>query len=51
LKQASRTAWPGLLDFHTLDNPTTHQHMAEAASLAICFDPHLSTVESVHEMT
>jgi quinol monooxygenase YgiN len=34
-----------------LDNPTTHQHMAQAASLAISFDPHLYTVESVHERT
>ena len=32
-----------------LDNPTTHQHMAAAASLAISFEPHLYTVESVHE--
>ena len=29
-----------------LDNPTT-----QAASLAISFDPHLYTVESVHERT
>jgi heme-degrading monooxygenase HmoA len=34
-----------------LDNSTTHQHKAEAASLAISFDPHLYTVESVHERT
>jgi quinol monooxygenase YgiN len=34
-----------------LDNPTTHPHMAQAASLAISFDPHLYTVESVHERT
>lgn len=32
-----------------LANPTTQQHMADAASLAIGFDPHLYTVESVHE--
>ncbi len=32
-----------------LADPTTQQHMAEAAALAISFDPHLYTVESVHE--
>jgi quinol monooxygenase YgiN len=32
-----------------LANPTTQQHMADAAALAISFDPHLYTVESVHE--
>jgi quinol monooxygenase YgiN len=32
-----------------LANPTTQQHMAEAAALASSFDPHLYTVESVHE--
>jgi len=32
-----------------LANPATQQHMADAASLAIGFDPHLYTVESVHE--
>ena len=32
-----------------LANPTTQQHMADAAGLAISFDPHLYTVESVHE--
>jgi quinol monooxygenase YgiN len=32
-----------------LANPTTQEHMAEAAALAISFDPHLYTVESVHE--
>jgi quinol monooxygenase YgiN len=32
-----------------LANPTTQQHMADAAGLAIGFDPHLYTVESVHE--
>ena len=32
-----------------LADPTTQQHMAEAAALAISFDPHLYTVESVHD--
>jgi quinol monooxygenase YgiN len=32
-----------------LADPTTQQHMADAAALATCFDPHLYTVESVHE--
>jgi quinol monooxygenase YgiN len=32
-----------------LANPTTQQHMAEAAALASSFDPHLYIVESVHE--
>ena len=32
-----------------LADPTTQQHMTEAAALAISFDPHLYTVESVHE--
>ena len=32
-----------------LDDPTTQQHMREAAAMAISFDPHLYTVESVHE--
>jgi hypothetical protein len=32
-----------------LANPTTQHHMADAAGLAISFDPHLYTVESVHE--
>jgi len=32
-----------------LEDPTTQQHMREAAALAISLDPHLYTVESVHE--
>jgi quinol monooxygenase YgiN len=32
-----------------LADPTTLQHMADAAALASSFDPHLYTVESVHE--
>jgi quinol monooxygenase YgiN len=32
-----------------LEDQTTQQHMREAAALAISFDPHLYTVESVHE--
>ena len=32
-----------------LEDPTTQRHMREAAALAISFDPHLYTVESVHE--
>ncbi len=32
-----------------LEDPTTQRHMREAATLAISFDPHLYTVESVHE--
>jgi hypothetical protein len=31
-----------------LADPTTQEHMAAAAALAISFDPHLYTVESVH---
>jgi len=33
-----------------LEDPTTQQHMREAAALAISFDPHLYTVESVHDL-
>ncbi len=32
-----------------LADATTRQHMDDAAALAISFDPHLYTVESVHE--
>ena len=32
-----------------LADPTAREHMVEAAALAISFDPHLYTVESVHE--
>ena len=32
-----------------LANPTAREHMSKAAALAIGFDPHLYTVESVHE--
>jgi quinol monooxygenase YgiN len=32
-----------------LANPTTQQHMSDAAALAISFDQHLYTVESVRE--
>jgi quinol monooxygenase YgiN len=32
-----------------LADPTAQPHMAEAAALATSFDPHLYTVESVHE--
>ncbi len=32
-----------------LADPTARQHMTEAAALATDFDPHLYTVESVHE--
>jgi quinol monooxygenase YgiN len=32
-----------------LADPTAREHMAEAAALAISFDPHLYAVESVHE--
>ena len=31
-----------------LQDPTARQHMAKCAELAIGFDPHLYTVESVH---
>jgi quinol monooxygenase YgiN len=31
-----------------LQNPTAREHMAKCAELAIGFDPHLYTVESVH---
>lgn len=32
-----------------LQDPTAKEHMAKCAELAIGFDPHLYTVESVHE--
>ena len=32
-----------------LSDDTAREHMATAAALAISFDPHLYTVESVHE--
>ena len=32
-----------------LADPSTQEHMTEAATMAISFDPHLYTVESVHE--
>ena len=32
-----------------LSDPTAREHMATAAALAVSFDPHLYTVESVHE--
>jgi quinol monooxygenase YgiN len=32
-----------------LANPEAQPHMANAAALAVSFDPHLYTVESVHE--
>jgi quinol monooxygenase YgiN len=32
-----------------LSDPTAREHMATAAALAAGFDPHLYTVESVHE--
>src|ERR1700742_466461 len=32
-----------------LSDPTTREHMGKAAALAVSFDPHLYTVESVHE--
>ena len=31
-----------------LHNPTARQHMAQCAELAIGYEPHLYTVESVH---
>src|SRR3981189_2964576 len=32
-----------------LADPTAREHMAKAAGLALGFDPHLYTVESVHQ--
>lgn len=32
-----------------LQDPTAQEHMGKAADLAISFDPHTYTVESVHE--
>jgi heme-degrading monooxygenase HmoA len=32
-----------------LSDPTAREHMATAAAVAVSFDPHLYTVESVHE--
>ena len=34
-----------------MQNPTAREHMDKCASLAISFDPHLYTVESVHNRT
>lgn len=31
-------------------NPAAREHMSKAAHLALSFDPHLYTVESVHEI-
>lgn len=33
-----------------LQDPTAREHMSKCAELAIGFDPHLYTVESVHEV-
>jgi hypothetical protein len=42
--------WDSAEDYRAmLADPTTQQHMSDAAALAISFDPHLYTVESVHE--
>ena len=42
--------WDSAEDYRAmLEDPTAQQHMAQAAALAISFDPHLYTVESVHE--
>jgi quinol monooxygenase YgiN len=32
-----------------LANPAAQPHMSKAAALAVSFDPHMYTVESVHE--
>lgn len=41
--------WATEQAFHAmLDHPLAREHMAKAAALAIGFDPHLYTVESVH---
>lgn len=32
-----------------LSDPTAREHMGTAAAMAVGFDPHLYTVESVHE--
>ena len=32
-----------------LSDPTAREHMTTAAAMAVSFDPHLYTVESVHE--
>lgn len=32
-----------------LADPTTREHMSACANMAISFDPHLYTVESVHQ--
>ncbi|MGX9790722.1 antibiotic biosynthesis monooxygenase [Mycobacterium sp. MMS18-G62] len=42
--------WDSAEDYQSmLANPVTQPHMAQAAALAVSFDPHLYTVESVHE--
>jgi quinol monooxygenase YgiN len=42
--------WRSADAFQTmLQDPTAREHMAKCAELAVSFDPHLYTVESVHE--
>lgn len=42
--------WDSAADYQAmLSDPTPREHMATAAAIAVSFDPHLYTVESVHE--
>lgn len=42
--------WDSAADYQAmLSDPTAREHMATAAAMAVSFDPHLYTVESVHE--
>ncbi|MFV8171928.1 antibiotic biosynthesis monooxygenase family protein [Mycolicibacterium peregrinum] len=42
--------WRSAEDFQTmLADPTAREHMGRCADLATSFEPHLYTVESVHE--
>ncbi|OMC02827.1 antibiotic biosynthesis monooxygenase [Mycobacterium sp. NS-7484] len=41
--------WRSAEDFHAmLADPTAREHMGRCADLAISYEPHLYTVESVH---
>ena len=42
--------WDSAEDYRAmLEDPTTQPHMAEALALSTGFDPHMYTVESVHQ--
>jgi heme-degrading monooxygenase HmoA len=42
--------WRSAEDFHAmLSDPVAREHMGRCADIAISYDPHLYTVESVHQ--